>query len=118
MVSGAQIMMTGAAVSAMFFWLNAGYYASGRIGLWTRGYGIYTTVVLGLAWWCVQQWGFLGVAGLVTLGKVLFTVVMAIICIAGWRREYDPGESEPRGGRKAPRPGDSSVVDAVTENRL
>jgi O-antigen/teichoic acid export membrane protein len=85
MTFGAQIMMTGAAVSTLFFWLNAGYYASGKIGLWTKLYGLYTTVVLGLAWWCVQQWGFSGLAVLVTVGKTLFTIVMVIVCMKAWK---------------------------------
>jgi hypothetical protein len=86
MAFGAQIMMTGAAVSALFFWLTAAYFASGKIGLWTKAYGLYTTLVLGLAWWCVQQWGFSGLAGLVTVGKTLFIITMVIVCMTTWER--------------------------------
>ncbi len=76
MVVGLQVMMLGVAVSAVFFWLSVFYYAFGKISLWTKAYGLYTLLVIGLAWSCVQQWGFTGMAGLVGLGKVLFTVTM------------------------------------------
>jgi O-antigen/teichoic acid export membrane protein len=77
MVPGTQILMIGAAVSAVFFWLNSFYYASGKIGLWTKGYGLYTVLAIGLGWFCIQQWGFFGMATVVAVGKVLFTLWMA-----------------------------------------
>lgn len=79
MVLGAQVMMGSAAISAVFFWLHSFYYASGRIGQWTKVYGIYTVLVLGLAWFCIQRWGFSGMAGLVAVGKVLFTLWLAVM---------------------------------------
>jgi O-antigen/teichoic acid export membrane protein len=79
MVPGAQMMMVGIAVSGVFFWLSSFYYASGRIDLWTKGYGIQTVLAIGLAWFCIQQWGFFGLAALVTVAKVLFLLVMVLI---------------------------------------
>ena len=78
MVSGAQIMMVGTTVSTVFFWLQAYYYASGKIGIWAKAYGLYTVLIIGLAWLCVQWWGFMGMASLVAAGKVLFTLSMSV----------------------------------------
>jgi O-antigen/teichoic acid export membrane protein len=86
MVSGVQVMMVGAAVSIMFFWLNSFYYASGRIALWTKAYGLYTVFIIGLAWFCIQQWGFFGLASVVGLGEVLFTVSVAVVSLTIWKK--------------------------------
>jgi O-antigen/teichoic acid export membrane protein len=82
MVTGTQIMMVGAAVSAVFFWLSSFYYASGRIALWTKAYGLYTVLIIGLGWIFIQQWGFVGFTMLITLGKILFTLLMGGLIIA------------------------------------
>ncbi len=79
MVSGAQIMMVGTAVGAMFFWLNSFYYASGGISNWTKVYAIYAALVIGLGWFCIQRWGFTGLAAVIAIGKVLFTLFMVIL---------------------------------------
>ena len=76
MVPGIQILMIGAAVGTVFFWLNSFYYAFGKISAWTKSYGVYTVFVMGLAWLCIQQWGFVGLTALMALGKVAFTVSM------------------------------------------
>lgn len=76
MVGGVQIMMVGAAVSAIFFWLNSFYYASAKVSLWTLGYALQSLVVIGLAWFFVRQWGFPGMAALVAIGKIAFTLTM------------------------------------------
>jgi O-antigen/teichoic acid export membrane protein len=76
MLPGAQMMIIGAAVSVAFFWLNSFYYASGRIGQWTKAYGLYTALVILLAWLSIQQWGFSGMGILVGVGKMLFTLSM------------------------------------------
>ena len=76
MVWGTQMLMASTAISTVFFWLHAIYYASGRVDLWTKAYGLYTAVVIGCAWMCIQWWGFSGLAGLVSVGKVSFTVLM------------------------------------------
>jgi O-antigen/teichoic acid export membrane protein len=74
MVPGVQVMMVGAAIGAVFFWLNPYYYASGRIELWTKIYFVYTAFVIISGWFCVPLWGFLGMAVLITVGKVLFII--------------------------------------------
>lgn len=79
MVPGVQIMLVGAAVSAVFFWLNSFYYASARIDLWAKAYGLYTAIVIGLAWVYIEPWGFTGLATVVAIGKVLFTLFMVIL---------------------------------------
>jgi O-antigen/teichoic acid export membrane protein len=86
MVPGAQMMMLSVAVGALFFWLSAYYYASGKIGLWTKAYGVYTASFLGLSWWCIREWGFLGVAGLIAIGKPAFAATMAVIVLAAWSK--------------------------------
>ena len=75
-VLGAQVIMLGVAISAAFFWLNSFYYASGRVNLWVSGYALYTTLVIGLGWFVIKQWGFFGLACLVAVGKVLFMLSM------------------------------------------
>jgi O-antigen/teichoic acid export membrane protein len=75
-VPGVQVIMLGIAISAIFFWLNSFYYASKRINLWVSGYALYTILVIGLGWFVIKQWGFLGLSCLMTVGKVLFTLSM------------------------------------------
>jgi len=82
MVPGAQLMMVGAAVAAAFFWLDAFYFASGKIGRWTRAYGLYATLVVVLAWACIGRWGFVGLAVLLTVARVAFTLSMAVKAVA------------------------------------
>ncbi|HEX2930299.1 MAG TPA: hypothetical protein VHV54_11325, partial [Candidatus Binatia bacterium] len=79
MIPGVQIMIVGAAVSAMFFWLNPFFYASAHINLWTVGYALQTLLVIGAAWFFVGQWGFVGMTALAAAGKVVFTVAMIVI---------------------------------------
>ena len=76
MVWGTQMLMVATAVSTVFFWLTAIYYASGRVDVWTKAYGLYATVVIGLSWLFIHWWGFSGLAGLVMVGKITFTVLM------------------------------------------
>jgi len=75
-VLGAQVIMLGVAISAAFFWLNSFYYASGKVNLWVSGYALYTTLVIGLGWFVIKQWGFFSLACLVAVGKVLFMLSM------------------------------------------
>ncbi|MCX7967259.1 MAG: oligosaccharide flippase family protein [Armatimonadetes bacterium] len=82
MVAGAQIMMTGEAISALFFWTMSFYYASGRIAFLTKAYGLYTAAVIGLGIVFMSLWGFPGLAASVTLSKVAFSVLMALFT---WR---------------------------------
>jgi len=79
MVLGAQVMVVGAAISAMFFWLIQFYYISGNVGLWTKLYGFYTGLTIALGWLVIQHGGFLGLAFLVTAGKILFLLVSLVI---------------------------------------
>lgn len=97
MVRGTQLMMGGAVVSLALFHLNAFYYAAGRVALWTKAFALYSLALLGLAWPCAGAWGFLGVAGLMAAGEVLFTFAMAAMIDArvGWFGEalaWMPGE--------------------------
>ena len=79
MVRGAQIMMAGAAISALFFWLNSVYYASANLNIWTIGYALQTAIVIGLAWFVARSWGFAGMALLSAVSKVGFTFAMLIV---------------------------------------
>lgn len=76
MIPGAQVLLLSAALSAVFFWLNSFYYACGGISLWVKGYAIYTLLVIGLSWVTIRDGGFLGLAWLVTMGEILFTLLM------------------------------------------
>ena len=78
-VHGAQIMMAGAALSALFFWLNSAYYASANLNIWTLGYAVQTAIVLGLAWFVAGYWGFTGMALLTAVGRAGFTLAMLLV---------------------------------------
>ena len=73
---GAQLMMIGTAVSALFFWLSALYYSAGAVKLWTLGYAAYCLFVILAGWFAIQWWGFLGIAGSVAMGKIAFIGLM------------------------------------------
>jgi O-antigen/teichoic acid export membrane protein len=77
MLLGIQVMIAGSALTALFFWLNIFYYASGKVGVWTKAYGIYTVSAIVLGWFFIQLWGFLGMAVLAALGKAFFTLTLA-----------------------------------------
>jgi O-antigen/teichoic acid export membrane protein len=93
MVRGAQMMVAASAVSTMFFWLPSVYYASGKIDLWTKAYGLYSALIIGFAWVCIQRWGFFGLAGLVALGEVLFAISAVGIFIAARGNLYRKASS-------------------------
>jgi O-antigen/teichoic acid export membrane protein len=78
MAPGVQVMMAGASVSAAFFWLISFYYASGNIAFWTKAYGLYTAVVIGLGVLFMEQWGFFGLAVLVALSKAVFSISVGL----------------------------------------
>jgi glycosyltransferase involved in cell wall biosynthesis/O-antigen/teichoic acid export membrane protein len=89
-VLGVQVIMLGVAISVAFFWLNSFYYASKRVHLWVVGYAIYAILVIGLGWFIVRPWGFMGLSGLMTAGKVLFTLSMFAVLF--WvSRSAEPG---------------------------
>ena len=79
MVGGVQILIVGAAASALFFWLNSFYYASGNVSIWTLGVALQSTFVIGLAWFFVRLWGFNGMAAVAAVGKVAFTLLMTVV---------------------------------------
>jgi len=72
----AQIMFASAAVGLAFFWLNAFYYALGKIKVWTLSYGLYTFAVIGLSWVIIPMWGVMGLTGLMAASEALFTLTM------------------------------------------
>lgn len=82
MVAGVQIMMGGAIVSGLFFWLYSSYYAAGWVRTWAQGYTAYTAGVLACSWWAISSWGFLGMAAVNGVMKATFTVVMAWLILA------------------------------------
>jgi len=79
MVGGVLFLIVGAAASALFFWLNAFYYASGNVSVWTLGIALQSTFVIGLGWFVVRLWGFNGMAAVAAIGKVAFTLVMTVV---------------------------------------
>jgi O-antigen/teichoic acid export membrane protein len=77
MVRGTQAMLGGAVVSLVFFHLNAFYYAAGRVALWTKAYALYALALVVLAWPSARAGGFGGVALVLGVGEVAFTLAMA-----------------------------------------
>ncbi len=72
MVQGTQVLMASVAVSAPLFWLTSFYFASARLGLWAKAYGLYTLVAIGLGWFFIEQWGFFGLTVIMTIAKLVF----------------------------------------------
>ncbi len=79
MALAVKIMLAGVMVSALFFWLDIFYYASGKVALWTKGYAFYTAVLIGLGWLFIQQGGFLSLVWLDTISKISFTLIMVML---------------------------------------
>ncbi|GBD00048.1 hypothetical protein HRbin17_02582 [bacterium HR17] len=71
-----QIMMVGQVVSALFFWLNPFYFASGRIGTWVKGYSLYTAAIILAGTFAASHWGVVGLALLVASAEVTFSAGM------------------------------------------
>jgi len=86
MMLGTQAMLVGTALSTVFFWLPTFLYASGRIDVWTKAQGLYTVCGIGLGWFCIQWYGFSGLAILLGLGKVCLTVSLAVIFLTLGKR--------------------------------
>lgn len=80
--SGVQILLGVLALNTMFFWLNSYYYASGQVGYLIRMHCVYGVAVLGLSWWVIEMWGFLGIVALIAAGKVLLAVFLTGSVIA------------------------------------
>lgn len=81
-VAGAQILLLSTAVSALFFWLNPYYYATGQVRTWTKGFAIYTIFVLTLGLFVIPKWGFFGMAITFAIGKALFSIIMAKVALS------------------------------------
>jgi O-antigen/teichoic acid export membrane protein len=96
MVPGGQMMMVAAAVSGMFFWLSPLYYAAKKIDAWTKGYFLYALAIAGLGWFVARAWGFVGMAGVVAVSKVAFTLLM--LNLARVRGFWDEGRRLSRAG--------------------
>lgn len=77
MVAGTRVLLAGVAAGAALFWLTSFYYVSGRLGIWTTGYGAYVVAATALALLLADRGGFVGVAWLVAAGRILFIVGMA-----------------------------------------
>lgn len=82
MVIGAQTLLLATAVSALFFWLNPYYYATGQVTIWTKGFAIYTVFVLTLGSFVIPKWGFFGMAVVFAIGKALFSIIMAKVALS------------------------------------
>jgi len=93
MSAGLQLMLVGTAASAVFFALSPFYYAVGQVRFWTKAFGIYAVMVLGVAWALVGPLGFVGVAASLGLGNLVFNVVMAGLIRPMWRRWNDDGSA-------------------------
>ena len=76
-VSAAQVLMMGSAVSALFFWIESLYYATSRIQTWTKAYAVLTFSILALMWFFIEWRGFFGIAALFSIGRALFVLTMA-----------------------------------------
>lgn len=85
MVSGAQVLMAETAFSLIFFWAGTFYYASGKVSWWAKGNLAYAFLVLLLSWFVIERWGFWGLAILVALSKVLFTLIMVTAATKGMK---------------------------------
>jgi O-antigen/teichoic acid export membrane protein len=78
MVLGVQIMTIACAINAICFWLYGYFYASQNVAFWTKAGVIHTLVVIVLAGFVINHWGYLGMATLGTVGKVMFTLTLAM----------------------------------------
>lgn len=75
----AQIMMVGQAVSTSVFWLNPFFFASGKIGTWVKGSILYTAVIVLASAFAARRWGVVGLALLVTIVEVVFSLGMLVL---------------------------------------
>lgn len=77
----AQIMMLGQGISALVFWLNPFYFASGQIGTWVKGYMSYTGVIILAGAFAALHWGTVGLALVVSVTEVVFLVGMLVLIL-------------------------------------
>lgn len=77
MVGGAQVLLIGASVSAVVFWVQPFYFANARIGQWTRLQLADTLAVIALMSLVVPAFGWLGLCWLVAVNRSLFRGTMA-----------------------------------------
>ncbi len=77
LVAGTQVMLAGAAVSAVLFWLQPLYYASGRVGAWAGASGVHAGLVLLLSWMVAPSAGFGGIAKVLGVGKIAACLALA-----------------------------------------
>ncbi len=109
MVTGLQLMMVGVAVSTVFFYLNPLYYSAGKVALWTKCHAVYVVVMLGLAWWAIEQYGYTGLAAVMGGGVLVFNLVMAALMHTVWERPF------PKGGETGVSSGDPHAEGSFAE---
>lgn len=98
-VPGTQLMLVGAAIGSLLFWLKPLYYSANLVNAWATGYGAYQVALLGAVWFAAARFGFVGVAAATALGDAMFIGIMAWI-ISGRiarlpRPSLVPGGSRP-----------------------
>lgn len=79
LVPGLIAMLAGVALSTALFWVNPLYYATARVGCWTRVYSVLALGVLALSLPVASYAGFTGIAVLVAGAKALFVLAMVWI---------------------------------------
>jgi O-antigen/teichoic acid export membrane protein len=84
-IPAVQVMLAAVTLSTVFFWSNSFYYASGRMGLWTQGFFLYTLFIILGGYFIVNGWGFNGMALFWTFAKICFTIIMVYL----YKRKMD-----------------------------
>ena len=74
MVPGLQWLTLGAAAAAPFFWLNPLTYATNRLWLWAVGSAIQSVVVFIIGAWVAPEHGYAGMAALLSISSIAFTL--------------------------------------------
>jgi O-antigen/teichoic acid export membrane protein len=76
-VLGSQILLAGAFVGALLFWVQPFYLSYGRVGEWTRVMAVDTLLVLTLAFVVVPWGGWIALCGLIAINRGAVRSIMA-----------------------------------------
>lgn len=75
--TGTMLMMVGSLVSLVFFYVNPIFYSLGLVKEWVAYYAPFAVLLLVGVWLATERWGFIGAAGAIAIGMVLFNFTMA-----------------------------------------
>lgn len=73
----AQIMILGASVDSILFWVHPCYYATKRVGVLTQAFAVYVVGAMVAVWLLIGDLGLTGVVTIIVSGRLAYLAALA-----------------------------------------